>query len=148
MLCNNWLKIAIIDEIEHILWGIFVNLPFIFMNLYLLIVAIIFSFLIDIDHMLWAGSLSVKKMLNLGGRPAFHSLPIIAIFTAIVYLVTRSPEITIVSAYSMFSHLIWDLATGGVRLFYPLAKKFAISKRVSFVLFLVLFLSALIITHT
>ncbi len=147
MSCDNWLKIALTDEIEHILWGTFVNLPFIFINWHLLIVAIIFSFLIDIDHLIWAGSLSVKKMLNLGGRPAFHSLPIVVIFTIIVFLITRSTEITIVSAYSMLSHLIWDLATGGVKLFYPLPKKFTISKRVSFVLFLALFILALIITH-
>ncbi len=148
MPCNNWLKVALIDEFEHVLWGILVNLPLIFHNWKLLTVAIIFSFLIDIDHLIWARSLSIKRMLNLGGRPAFHSVPAVLAIASIVYLISGSVFITAVSLNSMGSHLIWDLATGGVKLIYPWPKKFVISKKAAFLLFLILFAIAFIITLT
>lgn len=148
MLCNNWLKIALLDELEHISWGVFVNLPLIISNWKLLPIAIFFAYLIDIDHLIWVGSLSVKKMLDLGGRPAFHSIPAVVMFSFMVYIISKSTIITLVSVNSMASHLIWDLATGGVKLLYPWDKNFTISKRVSIIMFLVLFISALIITYS
>jgi len=133
------LKTALLDALHHITFGTFVNLPFVIRKPVYLIATIIFSMILDTDHIIQARSLSVRKMLHLGGRPAFHSLMAVLIITILTYIPTRSITLTVVAFFSMLSHLVWDLATGGVSLLFPIQKIFKLNKAQAAFVFALLF---------
>ncbi len=133
------LKAALIDALHHITFGTFVNLPIVIKKPAYIIAVIIFSMLLDTDHVIQARSLSVKKMLNLGGRPAFHSLLIVVLITLLTYIPAKSITFSAVAFLSMLSHLIWDLATGGVNLLFPLKKIYRLTKVQAVFAFVLLF---------
>lgn len=127
------------DVIYHMAFGIFVNLPIIVKQPINVVTAIVFSVLLDTDHVIQARSFSVKKMINLGERPAFHSLLIVILITVIVHISFRSMFFSATALLSMLSHLIWDLATGGVHLLFPIKKLYKLTKLQAVFAFIMLF---------
>ena len=133
------LESALIDAAHHISFGTFVNLPILIKKPIYIIAVIVFSMLLDTDHVIQARSFSVKKMLNLGSRPAFHSLLMVTLITLLTYIPSKSITFSTVAFLSMLSHLIWDLATGGVSLLFPLKKTYKLTKIQAVFAFIILF---------
>ncbi len=76
---------------------------------------------LDLDHFVAAGTLSLHAIETLPGRPVTHSLLAVLILGGLTFLLTRR----IVAAWAVFavnlSHVLFDAAGGGERVFYPLA---------------------------
>jgi hypothetical protein len=86
-------------------------------------VAFVGGSLLDVDHFIAAGSLSLERIETLaGGRPATHSLLFVAVLALAVLLATRRP----VWGWTVFavnvSHLLFDGAGGGERIYYPFSQ--------------------------
>ena len=107
------------DEILHIIIAIFVCLPFFYYSVKenkknnLLVITLISSVIIDIDHVISARSLYLRDLLTTGRSP-IHSLFFISFSAVFVYIFTKNIDIALVAYTSLFSHLIHDISTGGV----------------------------------
>ncbi len=146
MRLDKYTKIAVIDISEHILLGLVSVSPLIVKDPVLFVLAAFFSVFPDIDHLIAARSFSIKQMLSLGRRPFLHSIPAVFLISLVVYLFSHDFLVTYISFITGLTHLVWDLCTGGVRLFYPLKKDFQLSQLVGFVLiFTFMILSFIII---
>ncbi len=77
--------------------------------------------LLDVDHFVAAGSLSLHSIETLSGRPATHSVVFAVALALLAFALTRRW----VATWSVFAitlaHLLFDAAGGGVRVLYPLA---------------------------
>jgi membrane-bound metal-dependent hydrolase YbcI (DUF457 family) len=84
----------------------------------------VFAFLggpaVDLDHVVAAGSFSPHALESLGHRPDTHSLLFALVLTLLVYLVSRSRQLSW-SVFAIFvSHLLFDAAGGDEYWLYPL----------------------------
>jgi hypothetical protein len=78
--------------------------------------------LLDVDHFIAAGSLSLHAIETMSGRPATHAL-VFAVLLGVVALALSRRRIVAWSVFAVaLAHLLFDAAGGGVRLFYPLAQ--------------------------
>jgi hypothetical protein len=77
--------------------------------------------LLDLDHFIAAGSLSLHTIETLGDRPDTHSLVFVALISLLVLALTRRPRV----AWALFavnlSHLLFDAAGGHDPIVYPLS---------------------------
>jgi hypothetical protein len=77
--------------------------------------------LLDLDHFIAAGSLSLHRIETLGGRPDTHSLVFVALVSLLLLALTRRPRV----AWALFavnaSHLLFDAAGGNDPIIYPLS---------------------------
>jgi LexA-binding, inner membrane-associated putative hydrolase len=75
---------------------------------------------IDLDHFVAAGSLNLRTIETLGGRPDTHSLVFVLVLGLLTLILTRRWLL----AWAMFAvnlaHLLFDAAGGGVHVLYPL----------------------------
>jgi hypothetical protein len=78
--------------------------------------------LLDLDHFIAAGSLSLHTIETLGDRPDTHSLVFVALISLLVLALTRRARI----AWALFavnvSHLLFDAAGGHDPIAYPLSR--------------------------
>jgi hypothetical protein len=78
--------------------------------------------LIDLDHFVAAGSLSLHRVETLGDRPDTHSLTFVSLVGLLVLASTRRPRI----AWAVFaigaSHLVYDGAGGHEPVLYPFSR--------------------------
>jgi hypothetical protein len=78
--------------------------------------------LLDLDHFIVAGSLSLHTIETLGDRPDTHSLVFVALVSVLVLALTRRPRV----AWALFavnvSHLLFDAAGGHDPIVYPLSR--------------------------
>jgi len=86
-------------------------------------VAFVGGSLLDLDHFIAAGTLSLYRIETLpGGRPATHSLLFVAALALVVVLLTRRP----LWGWTVFAvnvaHLLFDGAGGSERIYYPLSQ--------------------------
>ena len=76
---------------------------------------------LDLDHFISAGSLSLHTIETLGGRPDTHSLVFVALVAVLLLALTRRAAL----AWGVFavnaSHLLFDAAGGGDPILYPLS---------------------------
>jgi hypothetical protein len=77
---------------------------------------------LDLDHFIAAGSLSLHRIETLGGRPETHSLAFVLALTLITWLLwPRTSRLT--AAWSVFAvntaHLLFDAAGGSEHILYP-----------------------------
>lgn len=82
-------------------------------------VAAVGGSLIDLDHFVAAGSLSLHAIETLGDRPATHSILFVLLVAVATFALTRRALL----AWSLFAvwtaHLLFDAAGGHERFFYP-----------------------------
>jgi membrane-bound metal-dependent hydrolase YbcI (DUF457 family) len=75
--------------------------------------------LIDLDHFVAAGSLSLHRIETLGDRPDTHSLAFVSLLALLALALTRRPRV----AWAVFavnaSHLLYDAAGGHEPVLYP-----------------------------
>jgi hypothetical protein len=78
--------------------------------------------LLDLDHFIAAGSVSLHTIETLGDRPDTHSLVFAALISLLVLALTRRPHV----AWALFavnvSHLLFDAAGGHDPIVYPLSR--------------------------
>jgi hypothetical protein len=78
--------------------------------------------LLDLDHFIAAGSVSLHAIETLGDRPDTHSLVFVALVSLLVLALTRRPRV----AWALFavnvSHLLFDAAGGHDPIAYPLSR--------------------------
>ena len=77
--------------------------------------------LLDLDHFVAAGSLSLHTIETLPGRPDTHSVAFVLVLGLLALLVTRHWQ----AAWAVFAvnlaHVLFDAAGGGEHVFYPLS---------------------------
>ena len=77
--------------------------------------------LLDLDHFIAAGSLSLHTIETLPGRPDTHSVAFVLVLGLLALLVTRRWQ----AAWAVFavnlSHVLFDAAGGSEHVFYPLS---------------------------
>jgi membrane-bound metal-dependent hydrolase YbcI (DUF457 family) len=78
--------------------------------------------LLDVDHLIAAGSLNLHRIETLGGRPDTHSLVFVALLSVLVLALWRNPRV----AWAVFavnaSHLLFDAAGGNDPILYPISR--------------------------
>lgn len=136
MLLFDWL-IATRPILPHALWGpidtlfhgliaLWVVLPVAAARRHearsLLSIAFLAATLIDLDHLLAAGSLSLSAATSLPCRPWSHSLTFAAVAAWVIWMVTRQRLTTAVVASALATHVLRDASGGGcTRVLWPLA---------------------------
>lgn len=83
-------------------------------------VAVAGGSLLDADHVIAAGSLSLTRIETLAGRPETHSLVVVAVLALAVAVLARRP----LWGWTVFAvnaaHLLFDAAGGSEQIYYPL----------------------------
>ncbi|KAH3875484.1 transmembrane protein 267-like isoform X1 [Dreissena polymorpha] len=122
--------VAVCDSVTHgliggISWAILTNATLCRSDMFQCLVAMMLSMMVDVDHFLAAGSLSLKAALSLPSRPPFHASTVILV-TDIILLtlatILKSHRlVTMVMMFTMswFSHHLRDAERRGLW-FYPL----------------------------
>jgi hypothetical protein len=75
---------------------------------------------VDLDHVVAAGSFRPHALETLGHRPDTHSLPFALVLTLVVYLISRSRQLSWSVFAIIVSHLLFDAAGGDEYWAYPL----------------------------
>jgi len=75
---------------------------------------------VDLDHVVAAGSFRPHALETLNHRPDTHSLLFALVLTALVYLITRSKQLSWSILAIIVSHLLFDAAGGDEYWLYPL----------------------------
>lgn len=75
---------------------------------------------VDLDHVVAAGSFRPHALETLNHRPDTHSLLFALVLTALVYLITRSKQLSWSILAIIVSHLLFDAAGGDEYWAYPL----------------------------
>ncbi|HEX4188597.1 MAG TPA: metal-dependent hydrolase [Solirubrobacteraceae bacterium] len=78
--------------------------------------------LIDLDHIVVAGSLSPHSLETLSGRPETHSLIVAVLVGVMAFALSRRPLLGWCAVALVTSHLLFDAAGGGTPLLAPLAQ--------------------------
>lgn len=85
------------------------------------VLAFVGGFALDLDHFVAAGSLNLRTIETMAGRPDTHSLAFVLLLGLLTLIVTRRR----LAAWAVFAvnlvHLLFDAAGGGVHVLYPLA---------------------------
>lgn len=114
---NSFLYI-IYDEFLHVSLYCIIMLPFIhYARLFLIGAAA--SVLIDIDHVIAAGSVRINKMITLPSRPFTHSLTYALMFSAVLLIVFRDTAIAGAVFAGIAIHLLRDMISGKTMIFFP-----------------------------
>ncbi len=143
---NSYIKVALIDITQHIVLGVLSVFPLVLKNPFYLPFAVLFSVFPDIDHVIVAKSFSIRKMLSLGRRPFLHSIPAVLLTSSLIYVLSGNYRFAYMVFITGTTHLVWDLCTGGVRLFYPFKRNFEIPKKWAFSLILFFDIISIIIS--
>lgn len=85
----------------------------------LALLALAAGILLDLDHAVAARSIHLEDMLSLQARPIAHSLGFVVLASLLAGLIARRVVVGWVVIAALSSHLMRDMALGGVRLYYP-----------------------------
>lgn len=75
---------------------------------------------VDLDHVVAAGSFRPRALESLSHRPDTHSLLFALVLTLLVYLISRSKQLSWSVFAVVVSHLLFDAAGGDEYWLYPL----------------------------
>lgn len=115
---------AVADVLFHMLVALLLLLPARFVGKWPIstaIAAAVVAGLIDFDHFIAAGALSVQAAISLPARPWSHSLLFAALLALLLYLASRKSWVVLVVLVALVSHVLRDAAGSPTPLFFPLA---------------------------
>lgn len=118
---NHPLWYSLHDNITHGIIGLIVLMPF--MGRYTLkhiVVVFVLTAVLDLDHFVFSGSLSVGDALALSMRPFTHSFTFIAVLVMVLAVLKVRGRIIWIVFAALTSHLLRDSIDGYTYLFYPL----------------------------
>ena len=113
---------AVYDNLVHAAIGAALVLPAVLWGRWswrFLVLAALSASLLDLDHFVAAGSLSLTDALSIGERPPTHSLLFIAAAGLAVGVLARSRIWGLVVLGALLSHLLRDSDGHGTRMFWP-----------------------------
>jgi len=113
---------SVFDNAVHTAVGVAVVLPAVLWGRWpwrFLVVAALSASLLDLDHFVAAGSLSITDAVSIGERPATHSLLFSAAAGLGVGLLARCRVWGLVVFGALLSHLLRDSDGYGTRMFWP-----------------------------
>ena len=114
---------AILDNTIHALVAFLLLLPLFLLRGHSLAVPLLGAFLaslIDLDHFIAAGSLSIHAAASLPTRPWTHSLTFVLPAAAVAGLLFRRFWVLVVVAVALTSHILRDATGTPAPLLYPL----------------------------
>ena len=104
---------ALKDEAIHLGFGLLVSLPLVAGHgLKLLGFVLVFSVLIDLDHVIAAWSFSIRQIITLSQRPVGHSVSFALIAGLAVFIMLETPVYAWVAFASAFTHALVDSGDG------------------------------------
>ena len=115
---------AILDNTIHALVAFLLLLPLFLLRGRSLAVPLLGAFLaslIDLDHFIAAGSLSIHAAASLPSRPWTHSLTFVLPAAVVAGLLFRRLWVLVVVAVALTSHILRDATTSPAPLLYPLS---------------------------
>jgi hypothetical protein len=75
---------------------------------------------LDLDHFAAAGSLNLRTIETLSGRPGTHSLALVLLLALLTFVLTRRWLAAWTIFAVSFAHVLFDAAGGGEHILYPL----------------------------
>ncbi len=91
-----------------------------------LLIAVAAAILIDLDHFIFAWSISLRDATTLSARPATQSLPGVLLLAGLLGLLTRRRSVFLLSLLALLTHITRDASSGRVEWLWPLASRFRV----------------------